>query len=57
VYWFECGTCHRSTIHKFTTRYTIYPHGIAKSIIGVFTLIERMNILGFAQHGGTKIMD
>jgi hypothetical protein len=57
VYWFECGTCHRSTIHKFTTRYTIYPHGIVKSIIGVFTLIEGVNILGFAQHGGTKIMD
>ncbi len=32
-------------------------HGIAKSIIGVFTLIQGMNILGYAQHDGTTIMD
>jgi hypothetical protein len=24
---------------------------------GVFTLIQRMNILGYEQHGGTTIMD
>ncbi len=36
---------------------TQYPHGIVKSIIGVFTLIQRVNILGYAQHGGTTIMD
>ncbi len=36
---------------------TQYPHGIVKSIIGVFTLIQGMNILGYAQHGGTTIMD
>ncbi len=35
---------------------TQYPHGIARSIIGVSTLI-RMNILGYAQHGETTIMD
>jgi hypothetical protein len=28
-----------------------------KSIISVFTLIQIMNILGYAQHGGTTIMD
>jgi len=33
------------------------PHGIAKSIIGVFILIQKVNILGYAQHGGTIIMD
>jgi hypothetical protein len=33
------------------------PHGITKSIIRVFTLIQGMNILGYAQHGGTIIMD
>ncbi len=36
---------------------TQYPHGIAKSIIGVSTLIQGMNILGYAQHDGTTIMD
>ncbi len=36
---------------------TQYPHGIVKSIIGVFTLIQGVNILGYAQHGGTTIMD
>jgi hypothetical protein len=36
---------------------TQYPHGIAKSIIGVSTLIQGANILGYAKHGGTTIMD
>jgi hypothetical protein len=34
-----------------------YPHRIAKSIIGVFTLIQGVNILMYVQHGGTTIMD
>jgi hypothetical protein len=33
------------------------PHGIVKFIIGVSTLIEKVNILGYAQHGGTTLMD
>jgi hypothetical protein len=33
------------------------PHEIAKSIIGVSTLIQGVNILGYAQHGGTTLMD
>ncbi len=33
------------------------PHGIVKSIIGVSTLIQGVNTLGYAQHGGTTIMD
>jgi hypothetical protein len=33
------------------------PYGIVKSIFGVSILIESMNILGYAQHGGTTIMD
>jgi hypothetical protein len=33
------------------------PHGIIKSIVGVSTLIQGVNILGYAQHGGTIIMD
>jgi hypothetical protein len=32
------------------------PHGIVKSTIGVFTLIQRVNILKYAQHAGTTIM-
>jgi hypothetical protein len=36
---------------------TQYPHGIAKSIIGVSTLIQGVNIPRYAQHGGTIIMD
>jgi hypothetical protein len=36
---------------------TQYPHGIAKSIIGVLTLIQGVSILVYAQHGGTTIMD
>jgi hypothetical protein len=36
---------------------TQYPHGIAKSIIGVSTLIQGVNIFGYAQHGETTIMD
>jgi len=35
---------------------TKYPHGI-NWIIGVFTLIQLMDILGYAQHGGKTIMD
>jgi hypothetical protein len=33
------------------------PHGIVKSTIDDFTLIQKVNILGYAQHGGTTIMD
>jgi hypothetical protein len=38
-------------------QHTQYPHGIIKSTIGVSTLIQGVNILGYAQHGGTTIMD
>jgi hypothetical protein len=34
-----------------------YQHGIIKSIISVFILIQGVNIFGYAQHGGTTIMD
>jgi hypothetical protein len=30
--------------------------GLLKSTIGVFTLIQKVNILGHAQHGATTIM-
>jgi hypothetical protein len=33
------------------------PQGITKSIIGVFTSIQGMNILGYGQHGEITIMD
>jgi hypothetical protein len=36
---------------------TQYPHGIAKSIIGVFTIIQGMNIFGYAQHSEITVMD
>jgi hypothetical protein len=35
---------------------TQYPHGIVW-IISVSNLIQGMDILGYAQHGGTIIMD
>jgi hypothetical protein len=33
---------------------TKYPHGIVKSISSVCTLIQIVNILRYAQHGGIK---
>jgi hypothetical protein len=47
---------HLSKPHHPQIYNNIHPHAIVKSIIGVFTLI-RVNILGYAQHGGTTIMD
>jgi len=55
VSWVECGTHQSPTIHKFTIKYTI-PTWVAW-IIGVSTLIQTMDILEYAQHGGTTIRD